>query len=141
MRQSHLNDISYYSCAVFLFICALFDLKCRKIPNRLIICAACAGAVLVGTGFIARFTLAMLISYSVSHLKIIGAGDLKMFSVIAGLCGIKQFLIILLVGFSLCAIICGALILSKKRSVKDTFPMAPYMLLGYVCWRCICVAS
>jgi Flp pilus assembly protein protease CpaA len=106
-----------------------------------VICAACAGASAAGVGFIVRFVLAIGVSYIISHLRVIGGGDLKMFSVIIGLTGVRHFMVILLLGSILCAIIRGVLILGKRKTVKDTFPMAPYVLMGFVCWRCICVAS
>ncbi len=136
-----MNSSQIYICAAFLLVCAIFDIRYRRIPNRLVICAACIGAIAAGTGFIVRFGLAMCISYIISHLRIIGGGDLKMFSVVTGLTGIKQLLIILLLGSVLCICIRIALILMKKKTVKDTFPMAPYVLLGFVCWRCICAVS
>ena len=128
-------------CAAFLLVCAAFDMRYRRIPNRLIICAACIGALAAGTDFIVRFGLAMCISYIISHLRVIGGGDLKMFSVVTGLTGIREFLTILLLGSILCIFIRMTLILMKKETVKDTFPMAPYALLGFVCWRCICAVS
>ena len=136
-----MNYQHYLLCTVFLFVCSYYDLRYRRIPNRLVICAACAGAVAAGIGFIVRFVLAMGVSYVISHLRVIGGGDLKMFSVIIGLTGIRHFMIILLLGSILCAAARGVLIITKRKTVKDTFPMAPYVLMGFVCWRCICVAS
>jgi leader peptidase (prepilin peptidase) / N-methyltransferase len=136
-----LNYQHFLICYIFLFACSYFDIRYRRIPNRLIICAACAGAVVSGIGFIVRFVLAMAISYTISHLRVIGGGDLKMFSVIMGLTGIWGFMVIALLGSVICVCIRTLLILIKKNSRKDTFPMAPYVLMGYVCWRCLCVAS
>ena len=136
-----MNCQLYCVCCIFLSGCAYFDIRYRKIPNRLVICAACAGAAVSGVDFIARFVLAMSVSYMISHLRVIGGGDLKMFSVIMGLTGFRSLMIIVLIGSICCITVRGALILAKRKNLRDTFPMAPYVLAGYVCWRCVCVAS
>lgn len=61
----------------------------------------------------------------------IGAGDIKLVSALALMCGVYVICRTLLFGMAACALTACALLVTKKKSKKDTLPFAPFLLLGF----------
>lgn len=61
----------------------------------------------------------------------IGYGDIKILSSVGFLCGIRAALYTLLFSFLLCAILSSLLLISKKKKLKDSLPLGPFIWIGY----------
>jgi leader peptidase (prepilin peptidase)/N-methyltransferase len=132
--------------AVFGYFASIFDLKTKKIPNKLIIIMICAWAVTMmpkifldtgsavlilkeaGLGFLAGGGLFLFV-YLVSR-KGLGGGDVK-FMAAAGLyMGFTGILSAMLYGSVLAALAGLVLLLLKKIEKKDPIPLAPFLYAG-----------
>ncbi len=143
------------------------DVRCRKIPNCLIVAGWCmAGAVrLYSEGLYGIFAgirsavLVILCGFPFFLMRGIGAGDIKLWSVLAALYGVGFFFEVAAVLFALAALyslwilwrkrnLCGKIFHGEKHLVfgrgrkrdggrekdreKITIILAPFTLLGYV---------
>ncbi len=61
----------------------------------------------------------------------IGLGDVKLFTSFGFLCGIQALCFTLLAAFLLCSVASTALLLFKKKNLKDALPLGPFIWLGY----------
>ncbi|MBT9147399.1 MAG: hypothetical protein DDT32_01154 [Syntrophomonadaceae bacterium] len=122
---------------VYLAAASYWDLKERRIPNKLIIIGLAIGLVLYALGrsapdaivaFLFIFTV-MFIAYSI-NASAIGGGDVKLAAVIALFLGLYSGLFSLLVGFGLCTLYGGLIALARKGTIKTKYPLAPFMFVG-----------
>ncbi|MDO5560972.1 MAG: A24 family peptidase [Oscillospiraceae bacterium] len=130
-----------------MIVMSVSDIKFRKIPNtyllelltvKCIIIAAdiClyshAREVLVQsvTGLAAGFGIMMII-YLVSR-KSVGAGDVKMYSVIGFFAGGAGIIDILVYSSVFCTLTGSVLLITRKCTLKSLVPMAPFACLGSV---------
>ncbi|MCD8086236.1 MAG: A24 family peptidase [Clostridiales bacterium] len=72
----------------------------------------------------------MLVS-KISHGGL-GYGDVKLFGGLGFLCGLYGAAYTLLFSCILCALASASLLLFRKKTLKDTLPMGPFVLLGFV---------
>jgi len=132
--------------AVFAAIAAVFDLKTRRIPNRLILCMLGTWLLLSAYEMLTGAETALhtlldsalgffigggifLTVYLVSR-KGLGGGDVK-FMAIAGLyLGLAGTIPAILYGSILAGITGLVLILFKKITRKDKLPLVPFLLVG-----------
>ena len=61
----------------------------------------------------------------------LGMGDVKLFSSLGFLCGVRAVCFTLVFAFLLCALVSTGLLITKKKSLKDSLPMGPFIWLGY----------
>lgn len=87
-----------------------------NVVSALLSCAGCA--------------LALVIASFLSSGGI-GAGDIKLVSALALLCGVYVICRTLLFGMLFCALTACVLLATKKKSKKDVLPFAPFLLLGF----------
>ncbi len=95
-----------------LVIAAYFDVKRRKIPNTLIVAGWLAGMVLrfgqEGTAGLAKCMIAaaatIVAGFPFFLIRVIGAGDIKLWSVISAMAGISFFLRVFSVAIPLAGI-------------------------------------
>ena len=138
-----------------MVILAVIDIKNKLIPNKYIftmllvrilssaiygvfsgrfvkyIINLSAGAV---TGFIVLGIIALV------SRKNLGAGDIKMFTMIGAFAGVTGVMDILIYSSVFCAVTGLILIASKKCTVKSSLPMAPFACAGtilYIILGCV----
>ena len=61
----------------------------------------------------------------------LGMGDVKLLSSFGFLCGIRAVCFTLFFAFVLCAIVATGLLIAKKKQLKDSLPLGPFIWLGY----------
>lgn len=61
----------------------------------------------------------------------LGMGDVKMFSSLGFLCGVRAVCFTLMFAFLLCALASTGLLLSRRKQLKDSLPLGPFIWLGY----------
>lgn len=61
----------------------------------------------------------------------LGMGDVKLFSSLGFLCGVRAVCFTLMFAFLLCALASTGLLLSRKKQLKDSLPLGPFIWLGY----------
>lgn len=128
------------------------DLRERRISNRLIALGLFIGLILhiLGEGsigvvhFLVNISIPVILLFLLFQLRALGAGDIKLFSVVGGFTEIRQLLFVMLISFLSAALIgCGKLLYQKgftgKRNGNRTlihFSLA--ILIGYVVvvWGC-----
>ena len=129
-----------------VFLCAVIDLKVKKIPNKIILILFVVrivglifeyihdGAfstdklIFSGLGLLVG-GLFMLICMLLSKGGV-GAGDVKLIAVIGLYYGLAGVLSILMVTLFFAAIYSIVMLLTKKAKMKSTLPMAPFIFIG-----------
>lgn len=61
----------------------------------------------------------------------LGMGDVKLFSCLGFLCGVRAVCFTLMFAFVLCALASTVLLVTKKKHLKDLLPMGPFIWMGY----------
>lgn len=61
----------------------------------------------------------------------LGMGDVKLFSSLGLLCGVRAVCFTLMFAFILCALASTVLLVTKKKHLKDLLPMGPFIWMGY----------
>lgn len=74
--------------------------------------------------------LLLLIMSKVTHGGL-GMGDVKLFSSLGFLCGIRAVCFTLMFAFLACALVSTGLLITKKKQLKDSLPLGPFIWLGY----------
>ena len=72
----------------------------------------------------------LIVSSWITHGGI-GYGDIKFFTSLGFLCGIQTAVFTLLFAMLFCAAVSGVLLLTKKKSIRDSIPMGPFILAGF----------
>lgn len=137
----------------FLILAMITDVKTTKVRNRLIICGLLCGLVLriLGQGsegvviFCFNIFIPIILLYLLFQLRALGAGDIKLFSVVGAFLPTRELLIVILLSF-----FCGAVLgimklcclhLQKKKNGKYTkihFSIAITIAYLLQVWGCIC---
>ncbi len=123
------------------------DMELMIIPNLCSIVLLCARALTIVYEFIwlQELALAWLLNSVIAAIASLllllimkkvtggglGMGDVKLFSSLGFLCGIQAVCYTLLLAFLLCAILSAVLLISKKKTLKDSLPLGPFIWLGY----------
>lgn len=76
-------------------------------------------------------SLAMLLIMARVTRGGIGMGDVKLFSSLGFLCGIRALCFTLMFAFLICAVVSTGLLVCKKKHLKDALPLGPFIWLGY----------
>lgn len=166
------SEILHFFMFFWLLAAALCDLVTHKVPNIWIltgVTAGAAGAVLSGGWepilFLLRILAVLFLLSPLFVLRMMGAGDLKVISVISGFLGIREGVVILAIALCLAAPLCllqllyrrnlkqrllyffvyfRQLFLTKQKSpyfepqrdgYKNTIPFAVFLLAGTVWFR------
>ncbi len=61
----------------------------------------------------------------------IGYGDVKLFSALGFLCGVRAVVYTLILSFLFCTIVSIVYLITKKKHLKDGLPMGPFIWLGF----------
>jgi len=144
---SSLYLIRFVLVMVFGYLALVFDIKTKRIPNKLILAMLSAWVLTIAASlFIISFEMALqflfdsllgfviggglfLLVYLISK-KGLGGGDVK-FMAVAGLyLGFADTIAVMLYGTVIAAVLGIALILAKKIKRKDSFPLAPFLFIG-----------
>lgn len=92
---------------VFLTIAVVSDVADTRISNRLIVCGLSCGLVLriLGEGcagmvrFFFNISIPVILLYLLFQLRALGAGDIKLFSVVGAYVSVKQLIYIIFLAF------------------------------------------
>jgi len=144
---SSLYLIRFVLVMVFGYLALVFDIKTKRIPNKLILAMLSAWVLTIAASlFIISFEMALqflfdsllgfvvggglfLLVYLISK-KGLGGGDVK-FMAAAGLyLGFADTIAVMLYGTVIAAVLGIVLILAKKIKRKDSFPLAPFLFIG-----------
>jgi len=127
------DKIFEISILIFMIMALYFDIKIRKIPNKLNLFVVLFGVFfkLFQNGFLFfpallfEIVIIFIISLAIYHFKIIGAGDLKFFIALTPLLGYEMIIkligisiIIGAVNYTLYFLLRGELIYSFKKFFK-----------------------
>jgi len=131
---------------VFGSIAATYDIKTRRIPNKLVLAMLAAWVLVIVPGLFidTDATIAYMMSSMLGFLiagglfmlvyllsrKGLGGGDVKFMAVSGLYVGFWGALSTIFIGSVLAAIIGGLLILFKKIDRKEPIPLAPFLLAG-----------
>lgn len=74
--------------------------------------------------------LLLLIMAKITHGGL-GMGDIKLFSSLGFLCGVRTMCFTLMFAFILCALASTGLLISRKKRLTDSLPLGPFIWLGY----------
>lgn len=74
--------------------------------------------------------LILLIASKLSHGGV-GMGDIKLYAALGFMLGVSPVCFVLLFGFFLCALVSTVLLILKKKQLKDSLPMGPFIWAGY----------
>ena len=121
------------SLFLFLSIVSLYDYRTHKIPNTLNLIAAVAGLTICYeqqgmscvTASMIRAALVIMILLPLFLVKSLGAGDVKLISVIAIYLSIEKVLQIFILGIFLSLIPLTHTIISNQKLKNIRIPMAP----------------
>lgn len=127
---------------LFLLMVAVFtDARTDKIPNRLIITGLFLGlgtcileeGVIGVPHWIFRISIPIILFYILFFFGTLGAGDIKLFSVIAGFLTMKEFFTCVTAAFLAAGVIAlGKLIFSHKVKNPHTMHFSVPILAGYL---------
>lgn len=122
------------------------DFKSRKIPNKLLLSGLIARVVFyiieffMGkeeiTGILFSDLKGMLLGGGIFLIgalaakNSIGMGDVKMFAVIGLFCGYTRTMAVIMFSLFLCFVTAIILLLLKRKSLKDSVPLAPFVFVG-----------
>lgn len=140
-------------CTLLVTFCALYaaaltDCRYYKIPNLCAVLLLAARVVLsvaeivvYGWDTFAAGILECVITAIVGMLFLlaaskltrggIGYGDIKLLGAVAFVCGLRAFIYSLLLGMIVCALFAIALLILKKKKMKDELPLAPFIFVGF----------
>lgn len=147
-NAASLMSLLKMSLGMLVLSCVFFtDLELLTIPNlcSLVLLGGRAVSVLLeflilpetAVSWLLNSLIALAVSFAVLYLMNrltrggIGMGDVKLYSSLGFLCGVRAVVYTLLFSFLLCAVLSVILILTKKKTMKDSLPMGPFIWAGY----------
>lgn len=120
---------------------AIFDICTGKIKNRLILLGLFLGflisiyekgAAAIPLWFL-KITFPVILLYLLFRIGALGAGDIKLFSVIAGFLTMEEWWTCMIAAFLAGAVFCaGKVIFAKKMKHPHTIHFSVPMLAGYL---------
>lgn len=129
------------------------DFRERRISNRLIALGLLSGLILrvIGEGsigiahFIVNISIPVILLFLLFQLRALGAGDIKLFSVVGGFVMIQQLLAVIIAAFFAGAVIglgkltYQRLCTKEKHGTKTLIHFSLAILIGYVVivWGCV----
>lgn len=115
---------SYLLLYIFLSLAVIQDITCLKVSNRLILTGFISSFLfhLVGAGveeilgFFVNITLPVIFLYLLYLLRILGAGDIKLFSLVGSFINLKELVLCII-----CSFVWGALLSIIKMLYEGNF--------------------
>ena len=105
--------------AVLVTIAGIYDLRCRRIPNWLVLCGLAAGLVLnPWQTSLGGVGVALLIYLPFYLLRGMGAGDVKLMMAVGSLCGPRDWLAVFVITSLLGGVIAVCMILWRNRVLE-----------------------
>ena len=77
----------YYIVGSMLFVAAVTDILCRKIPNIIIFIYFTIGMAVLSLDFFIRVLVSLFLFSILYNLRFFGAGDIKIFALVIGFLG------------------------------------------------------
>lgn len=130
-----------------LGVAALSDAELYIIPNACVLVMLVARGIFLMLEFVVERDLVLfralnsLIAGSICLLFLLivarithgglGYGDVKLFSGLGVLCGLRAVMYTMVLSIFLCALVSAGLLLTKKKQGKDSIPLAPFLVLGF----------
>ncbi len=120
---------------VLLFLAAVSDIRTSRISNRLVLAGLGMGILFrlweegpigVFTFFI-HVTVPIIVLFILFLMRVLGAGDIKLFSVISGICGFREW-----IGCVAAAFIIGAILAVVRMIYQRNFSMRILCLGIYI---------
>ena len=128
--------------SLFLIICAVIDLKTKKVYQS--ICLMNYGLAVgiklfiydmepmkLVTGIV---LCGILFSISVITKEAIGKGDVLIVLTLTGILNVINTLEILFAAIFICSVFSVVMLITKKMKRKDAIPFVPFLLAGYCVW-------
>lgn len=138
---------------VILVLAVRTDFRRQKISNRLIVLGLFSGLILriLGEGssgivhFLVNISIPVILLFLLFWLRALGAGDIKLFSVVGGFLETRQLLWVMITAFFAAAVIGVGKVLYLKLSTgchgkqKTLIHFSLAILIGYllVVWGCV----
>lgn len=137
---------------MIVVLAVVTDFREGRISNRLIALGLFTGLIfhILGEGsigivhFLVNISIPVILLFLLFQLRALGAGDIKLFSVVGGFLELRQLFMVMLAAFFVASVIGSGKLLCKKRSAGKTngnrtlihFSLA--ILIGYVVvvWGC-----
>ncbi len=124
---------------VLIFL-ALYDLKYRTIPNKVVypaiiitlILSLVSPEVSTGMALVSGTALSLLLLIPALLLKKMGMGDVKLAFLIGLMTGFPEGIIALFGGIFLGGLVAIILVLLRLKSGKDEMPYAPFLAAGAI---------
>lgn len=143
-----------YLVLLFLVVVAVFtDMTQTRISNRLIVAGLLLGLILriIGEGwigilvFIVNISIPVVLLYPLFCLRALGAGDIKLFSVVGAFLTMQQLFEVLWLSFVAAAllgilkIVCGRCRYGFRQGKLTQIHFSPAIGIAYLIsiWRCI----
>lgn len=112
----------------FLSVAVVTDVASTRISNRLIVCGLSCGLVLriLGQGstgvliFLINISIPVILLYLLFQLRALGAGDIKLFSVIGAYVSTKDLLEVMLLSFFVGAVLGVGKIIHRRFILGET---------------------
>lgn len=137
---------------MLLALAVMTDLRERRISNRLIALGLFVGLILriLGEGsigivhFLVNISIPVILLFLLFQLRALGAGDIKLFSVVGGFLEWRQLLAVMLAAFIVASVIgLGKLVVQKLSAQKANgnktfihFSLAIFIGYVVVVWGC-----
>lgn len=115
---------------IFLQISAFTDARMHRIPNLLTLAALFPGGFVLGPLYLYRLFALCLLLLPLFHFHLLGAGDIKLLSVVFAWCGADRFLLFFFLSLLAASVPSAALFIRGKR--RATVPMGPFFLFGWI---------
>ncbi len=124
----------------FLILAVLFDARDYKIPNQLI-CAGYIAGLFVNLWlyqlpgsiiFIVNALVPLLITYLLFWIGGLGAGDVKIFSVLSTLVGVKVTIRVMIISIFVAAAVILLISIYKRKLIRKKLHYSYYILAGYM---------
>jgi len=133
--------IKYAAVIILLFTAFISDLKTCKIKNKCILLFSVSGClinlIIYGRNglvqSIAGFFLPIILLFILFALKMMGAGDIKLFAAIGSIMGIRFVAYNMAYSFMAGGIIAFIIILLRKNAAKRLKELAAYLKSCFLC--------
>ena len=138
---------------IFLMVAVVTDLTQTRISNRLIAVGLLCGLVcrIYGEGwtsiqiYMMNIFIPVILLFLLFYMRALGAGDIKLFSVVGAFVSTKQLMEIVMIAFFLAAFVGGVKLIYKYLVVRlsdgkqTQIHFSPSILFAYLIsiWRCI----
>lgn len=124
-----------YSLLIFLLLAVYHDLKSYKIKNYLIVIGVLTGLIinLIELGLVANYPfllatiIPIIILFPLFIIKAMGAGDIKLFSIIGSYLGVYPIIKIIIISFFVGGIMSIIYLIRTKSFIKRFIHMKSYI--------------